>query len=439
MDFYLQHGLDEQLFKLLNKLYRPFLSTRHLKDRFQFTVFCDEAPFPVGIVSVNKGSDTFMQIALIPEMRGFGAGRTVIKLMIEETKLAKYGWTCEKNNYPSLKMLTSLGGGIFESSVRQKSKKTYEGFFYAEKETSRKMHGLALDSLNDAKTEYAKWVQTEYSLRTRDLVELRQYLLGYVNIVDIHSHSVTPSALRSGMLPSEIVKRMPYDSCQNKIWRRIVFGVPDSNCDLAEINEEVLAQCRSENSLIPVAILHDGINLAEMFNRGVFLFKEHVYGQRLLRNRKGEIGLASPSRIKLYRELAQHGAVLITHMGPNLVSRIVDVLGKVPKLSIIVAHLGSPMDHVKTWDSVLVDWKELKQYRNVLFDVSAVEDPLIVEHAIEVLSCERLVWGSDYPWESPQLSIRRLVEDDRISILDLNKILSSNATNILNRIDKSHA
>ncbi len=434
MNFSLQQGLDERLFKLMNRLYRPFLSTRHLKDRFQFTVFCDEVSFPVGIVSVNKGSDTFMQIALIPELRGRGAGRAIIELVIRETGLEKVGWTCEKNNYPSLKTLVALGGGVFESSVRQKSKKTYEGFFYANKEVSRKMHAFALGALDDAKTRYVEWVRSEYSARSDELLALRRYLLESIFPIDMHCHCVTSSAHHSGMLNESILKRMPYRPSLLPVSRRVVFGVPDSCCDLKKVNDEILERCCSDQSLIPAAVLHDGINLAEMFNKGVFVFKEHVYGQRLLRNDKGKECLASSARIKLYRELARHGAILISHMGPNLVPRITDIVEQVPDLTIIVAHLGSPMNRDKSWGRTLDDLKHLAAFRNVLFDVSAVGDLHAVEAAIEILSSERLVWGSDYPWEPPDVSMRRLIDDPKISVMDLFHVFSQTATGLLNRI-----
>ena len=174
-----------------------------------------------------------------------------------------------------------------------------------------------------------------------------------------------------------------------------------------------------------------------MFNKGVFLFKEHVYGQRLLRNDKGEECLASSARIKLYRELARHEAILISHMGPNLVPRITDIVEKVPKLTIIVAHLGSPMNHDKSWDRILDDLEKLAAFRNVLFDVSAVGDMHAIEAAIAILSSERLVWGSDYPWEPPDVSMHRLIDDSKISVMDLFKIFSQTATSLLNRINGS--
>lgn len=439
MNFSLQRGLDERLFKLMNRLYRPFLSTRHLKDRFQFTVFCDEVPFPIGIVSINKGSDTFMQIALIPELRGRSAGHAIVELAVHETGLAKVGWTCEKNNYPSLKTLVSLGGGVFESSVRQSSKKTYEGFFYADKKVSRKMHAFALDALDDAKTRYVEWIRSEYSARTDDLIALRRYLLESVSPIDMHCHCVTSSARQSGMLNEGVLKRMPYRPSLLPVSRRVVFGVPDSCCDLKKVNDEILESCSSDQSLVPAAVLHDGINLAEMFNKGVFLFKEHVYGQRLLRNDKGEECLASSERIKLYRELARYGAILISHMGPNLVPRITDIVEKVPELTIIVAHLGSPMNRDKSWDLILDDLKKLAVYRNVLFDVSAVGDIHAIEAAIEILSSERLVWGSDYPWEPPDVSMQRLINDPKISVMDLFNVFSQTATSLLKRINGSVA
>jgi predicted TIM-barrel fold metal-dependent hydrolase len=92
------------------------------------------------------------------------------------------------------------------------------------------------------------------------------------------------------------------------------------------------------------------------------------------------------------------------------------------------------MNRDKSWGRTLDDLKHLAAFRNVLFDVSAVGDLHAVEAAIEILSSERLVWGSDYPWEPPDVSMRRLIDDPKISVMDLFHVFSQTATGLLNRI-----
>ena len=105
MKIILKNGIDKKFYKLLSDLYNPFLSSQHLHDRFQYTVFGEGVSYPIGLVSVNKGKNTFMQIALIPDLQASGIGRIVLSELIKATKLKRIGWSCEKNNYPSLKLL----------------------------------------------------------------------------------------------------------------------------------------------------------------------------------------------------------------------------------------------------------------------------------------------------------------------------------------------
>lgn len=432
----LKKGLDKKLYKLLSDLYRPFLSAQHLHDRFQYTVFEDTIPYPIGLVSVNKGKNTFMQIALIPDLQASGIGRIVLDELIKATKLKRIGWSCEKNNYPSLKLLCSLGGGATENSVKQKKKKTLEGFFYSDKPVSKKLREVATSQLQNAQREYKLWKQEIYMRRTAELASLRRYLLSYVPIVDIHSHQITQESTGAEFLPEEIRQLISYPEAAPMIKYRLTMGVPDCTRNIAKINDEILAFCKGRKQCFSVVILEDHTNVPAMLEQGVFLFKEHVYGQRLLKNKNGDLANISSERLRRYRELAEAGVPLLVHIGPNSLDRVSFISSKVPSLRIIIAHLGSPMDFKKSLDATLKDLEQLGEFRNVSFDCSAINDVKVIEKAIKIISASRLLWGSDFPYETPQKSIDRLIGAFCLSMNDLVKIFSANALNLL-RVPKA--
>jgi len=431
MKISLREGLDKKLYKLLSDLYSPFLSAQHLKDRFQYTIFDDSVPFPIGIVSVNKGKNTFLQIALIPDLQAAGVGRLVIDELVKETKLRRIGWSCEKNNYPSLKLLCSLGGGVTENSVKQKKKKTFEGFFYADKPISKKLRDIAAAQLANTRQEYGKWVRDEYKARSSELRELRRYLLQHVSIIDIHSHQITSTSVSAKLLPDALKKSLCYPATIPKISCRLAMGVPDCSLDLAKINDEVFTFCGKHGGTFPVAILDDNTDVASMIRKGAHLFKEHAYGQKLLKTSSGKFANVSVARLKKYNELAAAGVPLLMHVGPNVVERVSAISRKVPKLKMILAHLASPMDHCKPFDQTFDDLLKLKELGTVFFDISAITDVHVVERAFGTVPENRLLWGSDFPYDCPQKSIDRLMGSFRLSIGQLVGLLSNNARNVI--------
>lgn len=435
MKITLKNGIDKKFYKLLSDLYNPFLSSQHLHDRFQYTVFGDGVSYPIGLVSVNKGKNTFMQIALIPDLQASGIGRSVLDELVKLTGLRRIGWSCEKNNYPSLKMLCSLGGGITENSVKQKKKKTFEGFFYSDKPVSKKLRDVAASQLESTQREYKLWKEEIYLKRSQELVSLRKYLLNSVSVVDVHSHQITQESTDAKLLPARIMQLTVYPKVEPTITHRITMGVPDCDKDIAKINDEVIEFCKKQGQCVPVAILEEHTDVSAMIEQGCLLFKEHVYGQKLLKAPDGSCASISKERLCRYKELAKARVPLLVHIGPNIIDRISLILAKVPELKVIVAHLGSPMDHKKTLEETLVDLQRLKDFKNVFFDVSAIADINIIEKAVGIISASRLLWGSDFPYDFPQTSIDRLLGSFNLQIGDLVMLLSTNALRLLGIVE----
>lgn len=178
-DVKLENGIDNIFFKLLRNLYSPMLSTSHMKDRYKYTIFIDGVKYPVGIISINKGKNNFMQFALIPQARGRGIAQTALKKIVKIAKVKRVDWGCKKNNYPSLKILYDFNGGIFDNVVKDNRRKSYEGFFCVNKDVSKNMRNNLLLILPESRKRYFKWLELEYNKRLKEQNELNAFLKEY--------------------------------------------------------------------------------------------------------------------------------------------------------------------------------------------------------------------------------------------------------------------
>lgn len=70
-----------------------------------------------------------------------------------------------------------------------------------------------------------------------------------------------------------------------------------------------------------------------------------------------------------------------------------DVAKKFPNIRIILAHMGG--NDTSVVKRAVAAAAPLK---NVHFDISGTSTPYRIEHAVEVIGAERILFGSDYPW-----------------------------------------
>jgi len=172
IEFYLEKKIDFPFFKLLKKYYGSLLSNSHLKDRLQYTIFNKKTRLPIGILQINRGKNTFLQIALIPSITNKGLGKKIIEKAIQENNLKKIDWTASEYNYPSLKLLQKFGGGIFDGQENRKSK---EGFFKPSKEILPSMKNNLANAVKEAKQKFKK---SDY-LNNNIKKEIDQYIKNY--------------------------------------------------------------------------------------------------------------------------------------------------------------------------------------------------------------------------------------------------------------------
>lgn len=438
MNIRLQEGIDREFFDILKSLYAPLLSVHHLKDRFQFTIYANEYPFPIGTISINQGKNSFMQFALIPDARGREIAQQALRMVIAKTKTERVGWGCQRINYPSLKILSEYQGGIFENSAKNHSGKSFEGFFRVGKPVSPKMRTVLARVLPTSREGYQKWLRSEYAPRKKERAVLRRYLFSRMNAIDAHFHvhsndlasndDTFVSSFGRHIIPSQLISAMD----NSHVRKTIVFGVPSVALDLASVNEFVRGfASQYPDRIIPFAVLDDDADVDSLVRAGFKGFKEHVYALRIQKDKNGKHCLASQKRKRLYCAVAVHGLPLIAHFGPNAVQRVEDILSAVPTLNLIVAHLGSSCNGAITWSEVQPVLKALSRFPNVHFDTAAIKDFSLIEKAITIVGSDRLVWGSDWPVEESSTSIERILSSDHISMFDCFNIVNNNVADIL--------
>jgi len=127
---------------------------------------------PIGIIQINRKKNTFLQIALIPSLRGKGLAKKVIEKVIENIKVEKVDWTSHKYNYPSLKLLQKFNGGIFDN---QETRVNKEGFFRVNKDVLTNMKTNLDKAVKDAKL---KFKESDYITKSVEK-DIDKYLFDY--------------------------------------------------------------------------------------------------------------------------------------------------------------------------------------------------------------------------------------------------------------------
>ena len=139
----------------------------------------------------------------------------------------------------------------------------------------------------------------------------------------------------------------------------------------------------------------------------------------------GAFGNYSRPNIDILEYLHTTKGILMMHTGRykdgNLASRTsylhaLAVAKEYPNIKVIMAHMGGTDT---TICKTAID--ESMSIPNVYFDTSGITTPYIIEYAVEKISSERIMFGSDIPWCSFK-SMFYTVNEARIPAGDKNNI-----------------
>jgi predicted TIM-barrel fold metal-dependent hydrolase len=137
---------------------------------------------------------------------------------------------------------------------------------------------------------------------------------------------------------------------------------------------------------------------------------------------------------EIYRRAAEYGMTVVFHAGrdigylppvkttPDMLLRIVD---KIPDIKIVAAHLGGWM----MWDEVAAKLCGSPIYFDTAF-ISDFIEPSLARDIINAHGAEKVLFGSDAPWEDPAHALEFLNSLD-LDPNDLKKICGENAAGLL--------
>ncbi|MCL5951573.1 MAG: amidohydrolase [Chloroflexi bacterium] len=177
----------------------------------------------------------------------------------------------------------------------------------------------------------------------------------------------------------------------NGVSRAVAFPYPLEEVDPVLVNTYVLDACHAyPDRIIPFALIGDDVD--QWLEQGAKGFKQHAI-------------LQTPERFNLpraYRRMAAAQTPLIIHarsLAPEQVTQqIREILNSAPDLRVIVAHMGRHTPN--TSEHVEANLQGLRDQANVFFETSTVRDSLIIQRAVELVGENRILFGSDSPFNS---------------------------------------
>lgn len=179
----------------------------------------------------------------------------------------------------------------------------------------------------------------------------------------------------------------------NGVDAAVAFGFPLKEIDRIQANDYVLAAHRAyPKRIIPFALVGD--DTEHWLKQGTLGFKQQNI-------------LYEPERfdvIRAYRVMADAGVPMLIHFrageGYSVPDQAKAILRQVPRLKLIVAHMGrnTPNTGARVEAAVM----GLRDEPGVVFETSTVRDPAVIARVVEIAGMERVLFGSDYPFNSYQ-------------------------------------
>ena len=169
--------------------------------------------------------------------------------------------------------------------------------------------------------------------------------------------------------------------------RSVVFPFPLEEVDSVQANSYVLEQSREyPDRFIPFALLDS--EPERWIDEGCFGFKQHF--------------LLAPERFdpkQIYRTIEHSKRPLVAHFSTGrALEQARTILKIAPGLKLVIAHMGRQVPN--TGEGVLDLVRALKDEVGVSFETSTVYDSRTIRTAAEIVGPERIIFGSDYPFNS---------------------------------------
>ncbi len=261
-------------------------------------------------------------------------------------------------------------------------------------------------------------------------------------IIDFHAH-IYPEKVAAKVLPAAKRKLKvevpgtgsPEDlrHCMKRsgIDRSVLLSLAKGREDVSSLNQWVLSVCG--NGLIPFGAVHPFMeNLEEELDRLAGLGIKGVKMMPLLQ----EVYPDDPKCGRLYEALIERKMILVTHAGRDPLDReevfgtperFARAIESYPDLKLVLAHLGG----LGMYDDVRSHL--LNTGKNVYFDTAYVSFYLKKDEMASLITdigSERILFGSDYPWEDPGRAAE-IVKKLDLTDIEKESILAGTACRLL--------
>lgn len=245
-------------------------------------------------------------------------------------------------------------------------------------------------------------------------------------IIDCHAH------IGKGILLNDVfqidctAERLEYLADKGKVDKTVLFPVLYN--DYSEPNREIAELASKNKKFIGFARAKAGApdapekleyDIKELGLKGVKI------------DSTGGRGGGFPTR-EFMEKVRELKVPLLTHAGSELPPMTLEgVVKSYPEVTIIIAHMGTDINWSHMFSYPLDAIYLARKYKNVYLDTSAATwIQYILEWAVDEVSADKLVFGSDAPWFYPALNIA-CINDLEISDSDKAKILGENMARIL--------
>jgi uncharacterized protein len=261
-------------------------------------------------------------------------------------------------------------------------------------------------------------------------------------IIDFHTH-IYPERIAAKILPAAKKKLnvdvpgtgSPQDlrrhMSDSGISKSVILPLAKGKEDTSTLNDWILAT--SGDGLIPFGAVHPFMeNLEAELDR---LASRGVRGVKMMPLLQ-EVYPDDPRCERLYEALIEKKMILVTHAGrdplerkeifgtPERFARTIECY---PDLQLDLAHLGG----LRMWDEV--NRHLLPAGRNVYFDTAYVSfymNRREMAEMIKDIGPERVIFGSDYPWEDPGRAAKIIMDLD-LSEEEKDAVLCRNAAKLI--------
>ena len=263
-------------------------------------------------------------------------------------------------------------------------------------------------------------------------------------IIDFHTH-IYPQAVAAKILPAAKRKLKvavpgtggPDDLCRmmqsGDVSRSVLLPLAKGCHDVPGLNDWVHAAASENHELIAFGAVHPLMeNLDEELDR---LAARGVRGVKMMPLLQ-QVYPDDPHCFKLCQELVDRDMILIAHAGRDPLDRpevygtperFAAVAESFPDLKLVLAHLGG----LRMWDAVRRHL--LPAGGNVFFDTAYVSfymEPREIRELIMDIGPERVMFGSDYPWEEPGRAAE-IIRGLDLSVAEEDAIFYRNAAGLL--------